>query len=283
MAESDLTLQVAADVAAALAEDIGSGDLSAALIADNAPRLGELYSRETAVLCGRPWFETCFTQLDGAATFIWHTPEGGELTAGALVCQVRAAPHALLSGERCALNFLQTLSATATAARRFQQLAGKTVITDTRKTLPQLRVAQKYAVRSGGAHNHRQGLFDEILIKENHVAAAGGLVAALQKARTVTSEENIQVEVRTAEELATALAAGARRLLLDNFSLAALRQAVQQTGGRAQLEASGGVTEATVAAVAATGVERISVGALTKHIRAADFSFVIGANAGGGV
>ena len=281
MEGNELAAQVAADVAAALAEDIGGGDLSAALIADTVPRIGRLYSREKAVLCGRPWFEACFTQLDAGAIFIWHTPEGGDLPVAALVCEVRAAPQALLSGERCALNFLQTLSATATAARRFQQLAGATVITDTRKTLPKLRAAQKYAVRIGGAHNHRQGLFDEILIKENHAAAAGGIAVAVQKARTLVAEDAIQVEVHTAEELDTALAAGAQRILLDNFSLAALRQAVQKAGRRAQLEASGGVTEATVAAVAATGVARISVGALTKHVRATDFSFII-AGAGGG-
>ncbi|MBE8158181.1 MAG: carboxylating nicotinate-nucleotide diphosphorylase [Betaproteobacteria bacterium] len=275
MAKNDIAADAAADAAAALAEDIGGGDLSAGLVDNSAPRTGILRVRENTVLCGRLWFESCFLQLDSAAAFNWRAAEGGEIAAGQTVCEVRALPRALLGGERAALNFLQTLSATAFAARRMQKLAGKTAVTDTRKTLPKLRAAQKYAVRIGGAQNHRLGLFDEILIKENHIAAAGGIAAVLQKARAVADESRLQIEVRNLPELAAALAAGARRILLDNFSAAGLRRAVKQTGGRAELEASGNISEDNIAAVAATGVDRISSGALTKNIRAADFSFTV--------
>ena len=278
MAKNNIAAQAAADAAAALAEDIGGGDLSAALVDNTAARTGVLCVRENTVLCGRPWFESCFLQLDKNTVFDWRAAEGGEISAGQTVCEVRALPRALLGGERSALNFLQTLSATALAARRMQKLAGKTIVADTRKTLPKLRAAQKYAVRTGGAHNHRLGLFDEILIKENHLAASGGIAAALQKARAITEESRIQIEARNLEELAAALDAGAKRILLDNFSTANLRRAVQQTGGRAELEASGNISEETAAAVAATGVDRISSGALTKNIRAADFSFIVRAS-----
>ncbi|MGI9305994.1 MAG: carboxylating nicotinate-nucleotide diphosphorylase [Gammaproteobacteria bacterium] len=277
MAKNDINAQAAADAAAALAEDIGGGDISAALIENAPPCAGIVYAKSAAVLCGRPWFESCFLQLDGDAAFDWRAPEGGEISSGDKVCEVRALPRALLSGERSALNFLQTLSATATAARRMQKRAGAAVIADTRKTLPKLRAAQKYAVRTGGARNHRMGLFDEILIKENHIAAAGGIAAALQKARGAAAEEKIQIETRSLEELSAALSAGARRILLDNFSPADLRRAVAQTNGRAELEASGGITEDNIAAVAATGVDRISSGSITKNICAADFSFILSA------
>ena len=191
------------------------------------------------------------------------------------VCEVQAETRALLTAERSALNFLQTLSATATAARRYQKLAGGAKVTDTRKTLPKLRVAQKYAVRTGGACNHRLGLYDEILIKENHIMAAGGIAAVLAAAYNMLPESRVQIEVRTINDLRTALAAGARRVLLDNFSIADIQSAVQIAQGRAELEASGGVEENNIAALAATGVDRISIGALTKNIRAVDFSLVL--------
>lgn len=275
MEKNDLAAQAAADAAAALEEDIGAGDLSRGLFDGDAPRNGVLYCRENAMLCGRPWFEQCFLLLDDSARFVWRIAEGGEMRADAKVCEVRASPAALSGAERSALNFLQTLSATATAARRFCRLAGKATIVDTRKTLPKLRAAQKYAVRIGGARNHRRGLFDEILIKENHLALAGGVKNALSRARRIVAPERIQIEARTLAEAAAAIAAGAARILLDNFSLSDLRRAAREFGERAELEASGGVSEDAVAAIAATGVHRISVGALTKNIRAVDFSFLI--------
>ena len=271
----NINMQASADAAEALAEDIGGGDISAELVAADVPATGVLYSRETAVLCGRAWLEACFLHLDKAARFVWQINEGEELSADAVVCEVCANWRALLSGERAALNFLQTLSATATAARRQQQLAGAVKITDTRKTLPKLRVAQKYAVRIGGAHNHRHGLFDEILIKENHAVGGGGIAAALCRARQLIDENRIQTEVRDLAELDVALEAGARRILLDNFSIDDLRRAVQQTDGRAELEASGNIGEDRLPEVAATGVQRISIGGMTKNVRAVDFSFII--------
>ena len=203
----------AEDAAAALSEDIGDGDISAGLVLANTRGTGLLYARESAVLCGREWFEECFLQLDTTAEFVWHAEEGGEVTPGMIVGETRAGFRALLGGERSALNFLQTLSATAGVAREMQQLAGDVLVVDTRKTLPKLRAAQKYAVRIGGAHNHRHGLFDEILIKENHAAAAGGITAAWQKARQITDDARIQVEVRTFAELEEALSAGVRRII----------------------------------------------------------------------
>ncbi len=277
MAENDINARAAADAAAALDEDLGDGDLCRGLAADNAPRNGVLFCRENAVLCGRPWFEQCFLQLDSAAQFRWEIEEGEETRADSAVCAVRANPAALSGGERSALNFLQTLSATATAARRFCRLAGRATITDTRKTLPKLRAAQKYAARIGGAKNHRLGLFDEILIKENHLALAGGIQNALARARKIAAPERIQIEARTLADAAAAMDAGATRVLLDNFSLSDLRRAVRQFGGRAELEASGGVSEDAVAEIAAAGIRRISVGAITKNIRAVDFSFIVSA------
>ncbi len=267
--------QAQKDAAAALSEDIGSGDLSASLAPANSQQRGILICRDNAVLCGQPWFEACFLHLDKNAAFIWQVAEGGDLSPQMTVCEVQAETRALLTAERSALNFLQTLSATATAARRYQKLAGGTKVTDTRKTLPKLRVAQKYAVRTGGAYNHRMGLYDEILIKENHIMAAGGIAAVLAAAHNMLPESRVQIEVRTINDLRTALAAGARRVLLDNFSLADIQAAVQIAQGRAELESSGGVEENNIAALAATGVDRISIGALTKNIRAVDFSLVL--------
>lgn len=265
----------AEDAAAALSEDIGDGDISAGLVSRNARGTGILYARESAVLCGREWFEECFLQLDKTAEFVWHLEEGGNTVPEKIVGEVRASFRSLLGGERSALNFLQTLSATATVARELQGLAGDVLVLDTRKTLPKLRAAQKYAVCIGGAHNHRQGLFDEILIKENHAAAAGGITAAWQKSREITDEARIQVEVRTFGELSEALSAGVGRILLDNFSISDLQAAVRETGGRAELEASGNIGADNIVAVARTGVSRISIGGMTKHVKAVDFSFIL--------
>ena len=277
-ANDDIATQAAEDAAAALAEDIGAGDLSRALADSDSPCGGVLYCRENAVLCGRQWFEESFLQLDSAARFVWHCGEGEEMRADAAVCEVSAIPAALFAGERAAINFLQTLSATATAARRFCRLANGATITDTRKTIPKLRAAQKYAARIGGAKNHRRGLFDEILIKENHLALCGGIKNALTRANRIAPPERIQIEARSLDDVAAAIAAGATRVLLDNFSPDDLRQAVCKFGARAELEASGGIDEKTIAEVAATGVHRISLGAITKNIRAVDFSFLVSAN-----
>ncbi len=274
--DSGLRRGVAADVRGALREDLGAGDLSAAL-AGGERRRGVLFCRQGAALCGVPWFEGVFLALDKSAEFEWRVCEGGALRkTKEPVCVVSASAAALLSGERAALNFLQTLSATATAARKWQKRAAPAVLTDTRKTLPKLRAAQKYAVRIGGARNHRLGLFDEILIKENHIAAAGGIKAALQKAFAICGgKKRVMIETRDLGELRLALKAGAARILLDNFSLPQLREAVRICGGRAELEASGGILFSSLPQIAATGVDRISAGAITKNIRAVDFSFVL--------
>lgn len=266
----------------ALQEDIGGGDLTAPLLG-SARLSARLICREAAVLCGVPWFETCFRLLDESAQFEWHFAEGALLPSlppqGAQVCRVSARAPALLAAERSAINFLQTLSATATAANRWQRAAGdKVKIVDTRKTLPLLRQAQKYAVRVGGATNHRQGLHDEILIKENHIRAAGGIAAAMAQAQALAAAAQCpppQIEVRSLDELQQALAAGATRILLDNFTLADIKAAVACAPPPVELEASGAITLDTVAAVAACGVARISAGALTKHIRAVDFSLLV--------
>ena len=276
--------EVLRDARAALAEDVGAGDLSAALVAADARARGALICRDDgAVLCGADWFEECFRQLDGGAEFAWRRRDGEEMTRGEEIVVVKGLARALLTAERSALNFLQTLSATATAARRMREKAGKesgAIVTDTRKTIPLLRFAQKYAVRTGGARNHRAGLFDEILVKENHIAAAGGDVGqATRRALALgVGADKVQVEVRNAAEMEAALAAGATRILLDNFSPDALRAAVRQNNGRAELEASGGADENSAAALAATGVDRISCGALTKNVRAVDFSFQVTAD-----
>jgi nicotinate-nucleotide pyrophosphorylase (carboxylating) len=273
-----LAEQVAEDVRRALAEDIGSGDLTAALIAETSVSQVVVSCREDAVLCGAPWFEEVFRQLDQRIVVRWKHADGHPMVAGSEVCAIAGSTRALLSGERTALNFLQTLSATATLARRYAQaVAGSGVrILDTRKTLPGLRMAQKYAVRCGGCANHRIGLFDAILIKENHIQAAGSISAAVARARAHVSaagiDSDIEIEVESLAEFEEALAAGAQRVLLDNFSLPQLHAAVRLNAGRARLEASGGVDQDTVREIARTGVDDISVGALTKDIKAVDLS-----------
>ncbi len=258
----------------ALDEDLGSGDLTAALVPAGSRARCEVISRQDAVLCGAPWFEALFRTLDPGVHIHWQCAEGERVAAGQVLARLEGPARALLSGERTALNFLQTLSGTATRARRYADAVADLPvrILDTRKTLPGLRLAQKYAVRTGGCHNHRFGLFDAILIKENHIAAAGGLAAAVAAARRLQPELPVEVEVENRAELEAALAAGAERILLDNFDLPELEAAVAVTAGRARLEASGGIGLDEVRAVALTGVDNISVGDLTKDVEAVDLS-----------
>ncbi|RJQ47541.1 MAG: carboxylating nicotinate-nucleotide diphosphorylase [Gammaproteobacteria bacterium] len=263
------------DVRRALAEDIGAGDLTAALISPGASARAEVVSREAAVLCGAAWFDAVFRELDAAARVAWRAADGEAIAPDQVVCTVQGPARALLSGERTALNFLQTLSGTATLARCYADAVRGTgvKVLDTRKTLPGLRRAQKYAVSCGGGHNHRMGLYDGILIKENHIRAAGSLTAALRAAQISAPPDSlVEVEVRNLVELDEALHAGAQRILLDNFILPDLNVAVRETGKRALLEVSGGVTLENVRAIAETGVDFISVGDLTKNVRAVDLS-----------
>jgi len=274
--------QVLSDVARALAEDVGSGDLTAQLIPAAQTARARVITREPAVVAGRPWFDACFRALDPACILDWRVDEGDFVAAGDVLVDIGGHARALLTAERQALNFLQTLSAVATATRPYVEAVRGThaAILDTRKTLPGLRIAEKYAVRAGGGQNQRVGLFDGILIKENHIAAAGGIAQVLDAAfRLAQDKVSVQIEVENLDELVQALAAGAPLILLDNFSLADLRHAVQLSHGRALLEASGNITLETVRAVAETGVDRISIGGLTKHIRAVDLSMRIDADA----
>jgi len=275
--EFPLTLahEVECNVLAALAEDIGGGDLTALLTPAGRSAVGVVVSREDAVLCGSAWFDACFRRLDPQVDIRWHAQDGAAIQTDQILCEITADTRALLTAERCALNFLQLLSGTATQTRRYvESVAGtRAKIVDTRKTLPGLRLAQKYAVRCGGGTNHRLGLYDGILIKENHIIAAGGITPALTKARALANGNIfIQVEVESLEELAEALDAGATLILLDNMDLNQMHQAVGLTAGRAELEASGGVRLETVRAIAETGVDRISIGGLTKDVRAIDLS-----------
>jgi len=273
--------QVHRDVERALAEDIGAGDATASLIDANSTASASVITRNNAVVCGRPWFDACFRVLDARMAIEWLVDDGTAISAGQQLCFLHGNTRALLSGERCALNFLQTLSATATVtAQHVAAIQGtRAVILDTRKTLPGLRVAQKYAVRCGGGANHRVGLFDAILIKENHIAAAGSLGAAVHSARAQHPRLSVEVEVETFDELDQALAAGVDRVMLDDFSIGDMRKAVVHVAGRVPLEASGGVGLDRLRQIAETGVDYISIGALTKHIRAIDLSMRILANA----
>lgn len=266
--------QIEAQVRAVLAEDVGAGDLTAALLPAQQQSRVELITRESAVLCGSAWFETVFRLLDPSVQVQWEAQDGEAIVPGQRLCVLTGPTRALLTGERTAMNYLQTLSGTASRARRYAEaVAGLPVLVlDTRKTLPGLRIQQKYAVLCGGCYNHRIGLYDAILIKENHILAAGSIPAALAAAQATSPDVTIQIEVENLAELAEALAAGARLVLLDNFTLAELRQAVALNAGRAQLEASGNVNLSTVRAIAETGVDRISVGDLTKDVTAVDLS-----------
>jgi nicotinate-nucleotide pyrophosphorylase (carboxylating) len=258
----------------ALAEDLGGGDRTAALIPQSSISTVEVICRDRAILCGTAWFDETFRQLDQAVTTEWYFQDGQAITPDTLLCRLTGPTRSLLSGERTALNYLQTLSGTATRAGTYAQaVVGTGVrILDTRKTLPGLRLQQKYAVTCGGCANHRIGLYDAILLKENHIMAAGSVAAAVTAALTSAPDIEVEVEVESLDELAEALQAGGRRVLLDNFSLDQLRQAVEFTAGRARLEASGGVDLTTIRAIAETGVDDISVGALTKDVTAVDLS-----------
>jgi nicotinate-nucleotide pyrophosphorylase (carboxylating) len=271
----DLAAEVERNVNDALAEDIGTGDWTARLTPEGKSAHATIVCRSAAVLCGERWFTACLRKLDPDVRITWSASEGQQLQPGSVVCEISGDARALLTGERPGLNFLQTLSAVATHTRTFvEAVAGtRAAIVDTRKTIPGLRLAQKYAVRVGGGQNHRLGLYDGVLIKENHIAAAGGITRVLQNASgIVPAGVWIQIEVESLAQLEEALSQGATMILLDNMSPTQMREAVALTQGRAQLEASGGITLDNVRAIAETGVDRISIGALTKDIIAADLS-----------
>ncbi len=265
---------IAQDVQRALEEDVGSGDITAALIPAESRLHARLTTREAMVLCGRPWVDRVFASLDPDVLLHWRAADGDALPAQATIVELTGPARAILTGERTALNFLQLLSATATQTRRAAARIAHTRarLLDTRKTIPGLRAAQKYAVRCGGGHNHRMGLYDAFLIKENHIAASGSIQAAVAAARRLAPGRPVEVEVETLKELHQALAAGADIAMLDNFSLDQMRSACREAAGRIKLEASGGLEESDLAAVAETGVDYISSGALTKHVRAIDLS-----------
>ena len=262
------------EVRRALAEDIGSGDITAALIPAERQAQANIISREPAILCGTAWADEVFRQLDPLIQITWLANDGDRLEPDQPFCQLSGPARSLLSGERCALNFIQTLSATATRSRYFADMVEGTQVKllDTRKTLPGLRLAQKYAVTCGGCHNHRIGLFDAFLIKENHIAACGGIQAAVSQARALAPGKPVEVEVESLEELRQALDAGADIIMLDELSHEDMRTAVTITAGKAKLEASGGINEHSLRSVAETGVDYISIGSLTKDIKAVDLS-----------
>lgn len=276
--DMDLSNALSASVVLALSEDVGSGDLTGELVPADAKVIAHVVVREEAVLCGAPWFDAVMLTLDSSIVIDWQYAEGALMGANTVVCKIQAPARSLLTAERSALNFMQLLSGVATATRRYVKLIEGTSasILDTRKTLPGMRLAQKYAVRVGGGKNQRLALYDGILIKENHIAAAGGIAPALQNATEVIAKYDrqisVQIEVESLDELRLALDAGATSILLDNFDTSMMREAVIINSGRALLEASGGVDLTTVRAIAETGVDRISIGALTKDIRAVDFS-----------
>lgn len=262
------------NVETALAEDIKTGDLTADLIPAHTQAHARIITRERAIICGRPWFDAVFHQLDSEIKINWHCEEGAQVEPNQLLCELKGNARALLSGERSALNFLQTLSATATTTAHSVAALGqsKTQLLDTRKTLPGLRLAQKYAVKMGGGNNHRMGLYDAILIKENHIIACGGLQAAVMRAKSLHPDISVEVETESLDEVTQALAAGADIIMLDNFSLTQIKQAVQLVNGRAKLEVSGNIELAKLSELADTGVDFVSSGAITKHIQAIDLS-----------
>jgi len=266
--------EIQENVRVALQEDLGQGDINAQLIPADQMAQATVISRESAILAGLAWFNEVFLQVDSRIIVTWQVADGAKIYPGQTLCTLQGPARGLLSGERCALNFLQTLSATARQTADYvAKVAGsKVMILDTRKTLPGLRQAQKYAVRCGGGHNHRMGLYDAFLIKENHLAAAGSIIAAVSQARAIHPSAPIEVEVETLTQLEQALEAGADIVMLDNFALETLADAVVLAHGRAKLEASGNITAENLYAVAQTGVDYISIGALTKHIQAVDLS-----------
>ena len=278
----DLAAEIDRNVCQALAEDVGTGDLTALLIPAGKTAHASIVSREDATLCGTEWFESCFRKVDPHSRIDWSAQDGDIITAGQTICHLMGDARGLLTAERSALNFLQTLSAVATQTRLYVSAVSVTgaVIVDTRKTLPGLRIAQKYAVTCGGGINHRMGLYDGILIKENHIISAGGINQVMNTAREIAPPGVfIQIEVETMDQLRQALDAGAEMILLDNFDLDQLSKAVDlsnsRVGRKVILEASGGVTVESVRMIAMTGVHRISVGSLTKNIRAVDLSMRI--------
>ena len=269
--------QVQADVARALAEDLGPGDATAQLLPD-VPAEAWVVAKEAGTIAGRPWFDACFRALDPDVEIHWRVAEGQAVAAGTVLVTLAGRTRALVSAERPALNFLQTLSATATCTARYvAAVAGtRTRILDTRKTLPGLRVAQKYAVRAGGGVNHRMGLYDAVMLKENHIHAAGSIAAAAAAARALHPDLPLIIEVEDLHELDQALATDCDRILVDDFSAEALREAVRRAAGRTPLEVSGGITLDRLADIAACGVDYVSVGALTKHVQALDLSLRLG-------
>ncbi|MGI4845755.1 MAG: carboxylating nicotinate-nucleotide diphosphorylase [Janthinobacterium lividum] len=269
-----------ANILAALLEDVGTGDLTGMLVPSQPRVRARVIVREAAVLCGAPWFEGVMLAVDQDIEIAWQYAEGDLMAADSVVCTIEGSPRSLLTAERAALNFMQLLSGVASATRKYVDAiqGSKAAILDTRKTLPGLRLAQKYAVRVGGGQNQRMALYDGILIKENHIAAAGGVTRALQAAEALNSGAPVQIEVETIAQLEEALAAGVKSVLLDNFNLDMMAEAVRVNAGRALLEASGGINMDTVRAIAQTGVDRISVGSLTKDVRATDYSLrIVGA------
>lgn len=271
---ADLSLEIERNVRHALAEDIGSGDITAQLIPEDRQASARVITREAAVIAGTAWVDEVFRQLDPRVTLHWLVSDGDRVIPEQTLLTLQGPARALLSGERSALNFLQTLSAVATRCRHYaDQVADLDVkLLDTRKTLPGLRLAQKYAVTCGGCHNHRIGLFDAFLIKENHIAACGGIYPAINAARQIAPGKPIEIEVENLQELQQALEAGADSIMLDELSLTDMRTAVQLTAGRARLEASGGISQTTLRTIAETGVDYISIGSLTKDIKAVDLS-----------
>ncbi|UCD67450.1 MAG: carboxylating nicotinate-nucleotide diphosphorylase [Betaproteobacteria bacterium] len=261
-------------VAQAISEDVGSGDVTAALVGEEVLAHAHIVTREDCTVCGGAWLDEVFRQLDPRISVQWHVGDGDHVAAKTTICDLRGPARPLLTGERTALNFLQTLSAVATKTGSYVKAVSGTraAILDTRKTIPGLRLALKYAVKTGGGVNHRIGLYDGILIKENHIAAAGGVGNVLTKAREIDSQIPIQIEVETIEQLEQAIASDAKLILLDNFTTEEMAEAVKVTAGRAELEASGGITLTNVRAIAKTGVDRISIGDLTKDIQAIDLS-----------
>jgi len=271
---AELNTEIEANVRLALAEDLGSGDITAQLIPAERLAHARVITREAAVVCGTAWVDAVFRQLDPRVAVHWQVKDGDRVEPDQVLFSVEGPARALLSGERSALNFLQTLSAVATRCRHYADLVEGTAVKllDTRKTLPGLRLAQKYAVTCGGCHNHRIGLYDAFLIKENHIAACGGIAAAVSAARGIAPGKPVEVEVESLEELRQALDAGADIVMLDELSLDDMREAVRLTAGRAKLEASGGINDRTLRGVAETGVDYISLGTLTKDIKAVDLS-----------
>lgn len=274
MISEQLKLEITRSVTQALLEDIGTGDITAQLIAEDAKAEATVITRQKAVICGKPWVDEVFQQLDPTVEVEWHVADGDLVEPDQPLFSLAGSTRSLLSGERCALNFLQTLSGTATTSHYYGSLVSNTEVRllDTRKTLPGLRLAQKYAVLMGGCHNHRIGLFDAYLIKENHIAGCGSITAAITTAKNNEPGKPVEIEVECLDGLTEALAAGADIIMLDNFSLTDMREAVAINKGQSKLEASGNITKENLLDVAKTGIDYISIGALTKHVKAVDLS-----------